>query len=396
MDISKLFQDQVKKCRVNTGTSTSPADKQRDLQNKLFKKKSNNNKDIDKDKDKENEKDKDINSNQFTDKDILKASASILENIESLKEFLNDNREAYIDTSKHVSSSRSSSTHGRMTDEDRDTVDNLSLKQIEVCNNSIAKLDGYIRRNFIANPKYRQYESVEQVPNPSILRDDPDNEKFYKELEQFDNKIYMFMSIIDQLRLHLNQVSTNFKKQRDFRLATIKENQKFASSITDSTRNRYNTYSSKSNSNSSNSKDSNNSSVNSNSNLAELLGEDDRNQQVYKDIELDNDEQLIFEQQNASLINELESLSDQILVIERQIEELSTLFDEITPHIMAQRETLNTIYTTNVQATNYIHRANQHIQDATKKTFDFRVMVLVLLITASFVLLFLNYYQQYT
>ncbi|GAM18990.1 hypothetical protein SAMD00019534_021650 [Acytostelium subglobosum LB1] len=319
---------------------------------------------------------------------ILKAAIKILHNVDLLQAFLNENREAYVDTSKHVST-RSSA----MTDEQRDLIDSKSLELIEMCNGNLNELDKVIQERHRNNPPpKRTYSDNGDDDDMSILRDDPDN-MFVRRIDQFDSRVYMYFNILDQLKEHLHHVSENFKKQRSFRLSSkARETERFYSSLEASSRAKLKDTQSTTAAAATASGDR---SIKSSGGISALIGEEDSSeQQVFRELDLDEEQTIIYEQQNALLINELNTLSDQMVVIERQIEELTQLFDEITPHIMAQRETIDTIYSTNVDATNYIERANNQMQEATKKSFDFRIMVLIFLITLSIALLFLNWYQD--
>ncbi|KYQ90635.1 hypothetical protein DLAC_09265 [Tieghemostelium lacteum] len=314
---------------------------------------------------------------------VLEISLSILQTINSLDTFLKSNKEDYINVVQHMSSKSS-----KMSDQERDEIDKLSIDQIDICNNSIKKLEEVINENYIKNSKEslefyqnkkkgksNQLLTTTAAHNCDLVRDDP-NDLFSlpkETLENFTPRVIFYLNIVEELKFNLSEISNKFKKLRTFRLSLkIKENEKF-SYIKDDY--------------------SENSKLPTSNYLSNQLNIEQANL-VQDDIEFNEEERLIYEKQNEGLISELESVADQIQVINRQLEGISQMFDEITPHILSHKEMIENIYSTNVNSTNYIARGNNQIDIATKKTFDFRVMVLLFLIISSLVLLFLNWYQD--
>ncbi|EGC34740.1 hypothetical protein DICPUDRAFT_79512 [Dictyostelium purpureum] len=232
--------------------------------------------------------------------------------------------------------------------------------------------------------------SVSSISIIESIREDPELDSSKKlttneALKKFGPRVVFYLNIVEQLKIYLSNVSSIFTKLRNFRIDyKLKENERLSSKAI----------------------------LNLSSSVAPTPSstfkkkddydyEEDEVEKIKSklydnddDTEFDEEELLIYEKQNVELKAELETLSDQIEVINRQVEELSQLFDEITPHILIHKEVIENIYSTNVDATNYISRGNNKIYEATKKSFDFRVMVLLFLIICSLGLLFLNWYQD--
>ncbi|EGG22111.1 hypothetical protein DFA_02001 [Cavenderia fasciculata] len=343
-------------------------------------------------------------SKPLQERDVLfKASISILHNIDTLRDMLVENRDSYIDAAKHTTQRGTSGL--AMTDSERDEIDRISIKQIEVCNNSINKMESLVADTFKFQQRQQQQQQQQQTTSTitnmvDMIRDDP-NDLFSRDLGQFDCKTRFYFAVTDQLHCYLSQVTNQFKKQREFRVnIKLKENERFQNSLSSpkADNEQQETMENETNENASSSTIENveirNRSLKSSKNqtLSSLSSFDNTFDGDTQDnsFDFDDDEKLIYEQQNHLLLGELETLPDQILTINQRIEELSQLFDQITPHILAQREQIDSIYDTGVHSTNYIGRGNEQIYQATKKTFDFRVMLLFFLIISSLSLLFLN------
>ncbi|KAN0009387.1 hypothetical protein ACTFIU_006674 [Dictyostelium citrinum] len=337
---------------------------------------------------------------------IIKASISIYNTINTLELFLNEHKEGYINTATHIQSMSS-----KMTDEEREEIDKLSTNQIEVCKSSIKSLEELIRKHYTDLSKSYKKELSKWFGNKSIssssiaildiIRDDPADFLNISEsgklslresLENYGPRVVLYSNIVDQLKHYLNNVSNSFKKLRSFRLnLKLKESEKLGNKATKDTSTLLRLRNKPSSSKTTTTKDSNSydyeqEETEKQVTTKDLYGDDDE--------EFDEEEMQIYEQQNSELKAELETLADQIEVINRQVEELSQLFDEITPHILQHKEVITNIHTTTIEATNYVTRGNNQIYEATKKSFDFRVMVLLFLIISSLSLLFLNWYQD--
>ncbi|KAF2070572.1 hypothetical protein CYY_008119 [Polysphondylium violaceum] len=331
---------------------------------------------------------------------IIEASVTILNTIKSLDTLLHEHKEAYISTTQQYSRFKSAAGvtggGGGMTDQERDEIDKISTNQIEICKSSIKQLETLVTENYVKDNQYSKYfkkfskdkGNLAIMSTVDLIREDPldlfsssnavasSNKSdsitiasTRETLERYGPKVVLYINILDQLKSYLNTVSNIFKKIKTFRLSIkMKETEKFHGSSHSKS-----FYQSKNN----------------------LLHDQDKVDNIYgEDVEFTEEEIQLYERQNETLITELETLNDQIDVINKQLEELSTLFDEITPHVLSQREIIDNIYSTNVDATNYIIRGNNQIAEATKKSFDFRVMLLAFLITSSLTLLFLHWYHN--
>ncbi|KAN0055210.1 hypothetical protein ACTA71_008309 [Dictyostelium dimigraforme] len=332
---------------------------------------------------------------------IIKASISIYNTINTLELFLNEHREGYINTTTHIKSMSSN-----MTEEEREEIDKLSTNQIEVCKSSIKSIEELIRKHYTDLSKSYKKELSKWFGNKSIssssiaildiIRDDPSDFLNISEtgklslresLENYGPRVVIYSNIVDQLKYYLNNVSNSFKKLRSFRLnLKLKESEKLGNKATKDNSTLLRLRNKSPSAITTNPYDYEQEENEKKITTKDLYGDDDE--------EFDEEEMQIYEQQNSELKAELETLADQIEVINRQVEELSQLFDEITPHILQHKEVITNIHTTTIEATNYVTRGNNQIYEATKKSFDFRVMVLLFLIISSLSLLFLNWYQD--
>ncbi|XP_045627327.1 syntaxin-18 isoform X2 [Ursus americanus] len=112
------------------------------------------------------------------------------------------------------------------------------------------------------------------------------------------------------------------------------------------------------------------------------------------DDELSPEEIQMFEQENQRLIGEMNSLFDEVRQIEGRVVEISRLQEIFTEKVLQQEAEIDSIHQLVVGATENIKEGNEDIREAIKNNAGFRVWVLFFLVMCSFSLLFLDWYDS--
>ncbi|CAH6976789.1 Stx18 [Phodopus roborovskii] len=112
------------------------------------------------------------------------------------------------------------------------------------------------------------------------------------------------------------------------------------------------------------------------------------------DDELSPEEIQMFEQENQRLIGEMNSLFDEVRQIEGRVVEISRLQEIFTEKVLQQETEIDSIHQLVVGATENIKEGNEDIREAIKNNAGFRVWILFFLVMCSFSLLFLDWYDS--
>ncbi|XP_004579276.1 syntaxin-18 isoform X1 [Ochotona princeps] len=110
--------------------------------------------------------------------------------------------------------------------------------------------------------------------------------------------------------------------------------------------------------------------------------------------ELSPEEIQMFEQENQRLIGEMNSLFDEVRQIEGKVVEISRLQEIFTEKVLQQEAEIDNIHQLVVGATENIKEGNEDIREAIKNNAGFRVWILFFLVMCSFSLLFLDWYDS--
>ncbi|XP_060044544.1 syntaxin-18 isoform X2 [Erinaceus europaeus] len=110
--------------------------------------------------------------------------------------------------------------------------------------------------------------------------------------------------------------------------------------------------------------------------------------------ELSPEEIQMFEQENQRLIGEMSSLFEEVRQIEGKVVEISRLQEIFTEKVLQQEAEIDNIHQLVVGATENIKEGNEDIREAIKNNAGFRVWVLFFLVMCSFSLLFLDWYDS--
>ncbi|KAJ8268906.1 hypothetical protein COCON_G00115130 [Conger conger] len=109
--------------------------------------------------------------------------------------------------------------------------------------------------------------------------------------------------------------------------------------------------------------------------------------------ELSPEEIQMFEQENQRLVSEMSSLVDEVRQIEGKVVEISRLQEIFAEKVLQQETEIDSIHQLVVGATENVKEGNEDIREAIKNNAGFRVWILFFLVMCSFSLLFLDWYD---
>uniref|UniRef100_A0A8C6SKL8 Syntaxin-18 n=1 Tax=Neogobius melanostomus TaxID=47308 RepID=A0A8C6SKL8_9GOBI len=110
--------------------------------------------------------------------------------------------------------------------------------------------------------------------------------------------------------------------------------------------------------------------------------------------ELSPEEMQMFEQENQRLVGEMNSLVDEVKQIEGKVVEISRLQEIFAEKVLHQETEIDNIHQMVVGATENVKEGNEDIREAIKNNAGFRVWILFFLVMCSFSLLFLDWYDS--
>ncbi|XP_030620930.1 syntaxin-18 [Chanos chanos] len=110
--------------------------------------------------------------------------------------------------------------------------------------------------------------------------------------------------------------------------------------------------------------------------------------------ELSPEEIQMFEQENQRLVSEMSSLVDEVRHIEGKVVEISRLQEIFAEKVLQQETEIDNIHQLVVGATENVKEGNEDIREAIKNNAGFRVWILFFLVMCSFSLLFLDWYDS--
>uniref|UniRef100_H3D095 Syntaxin-18 n=1 Tax=Tetraodon nigroviridis TaxID=99883 RepID=H3D095_TETNG len=110
--------------------------------------------------------------------------------------------------------------------------------------------------------------------------------------------------------------------------------------------------------------------------------------------ELSPEEIQMFEQENQRLESEMNNLVDEVRQIEGKVVEISRLQEIFAEKVLQQEAEIDGIHQLVVGATENVKEGNEDIREAIKNNAGFRVWILFFLVMCSFSLLFLDWYDS--
>lgn len=278
-----------------------------------------------------------------------KAYAVVVQ-ISKLREFLLENRRAYLNFSNYLSSA------AHMTDEERDEIDLGAQRIMSTCSQLVKDL----KREVAAATEISQ-QNVEHREIMLLLIEDYLKNvcKIYSEQKAMRVKRTMEMRRIARLQ-------SQDPKSPDQPLAT-----KSAPNADD--------HEARSGSNKS-----------SPMKIQEING--DVNTLAYEE-ELSAEDIQMFESENDQLYNELNSMTEEVKQIESKVVHIAELQEIFTEKVLDQDKDLDRLMTTVVGSTENVKEANEQIRQAIQRNATVRVWILFFLLVMSFTLLFLDWYN---
>lgn len=111
-------------------------------------------------------------------------------------------------------------------------------------------------------------------------------------------------------------------------------------------------------------------------------------------LNLSEEERQDLQLEASAWLKEVETLFDQTRMVEQQLAEISNLQMLFASKVQEQETEIESIHNLGMRSTVHMNRAIQHLSGATHKSVDFRLLVLTFLLTASFALLFLDWYES--
>lgn len=277
---------------------------------------------------------------------------TVVVQISKLREFLLENRKAYLNFSNYLSAVP------HMTDAERDEIDLGAQRIMSTCLQLVKDL----KREIAASTDITQQNIEHREIMLLLIEDYLKNVcKIYSEQKAMRVKRTMEMRRI--ARLQTDQPSATVVKKSALNAAE---------KIVDDheTRN-----------------DSNESSP---MKIQEING--DVNTLTYEE-ELSAEDIQMFESENEQLYNELNTITEEVKQIESKVVHIAELQEIFTEKVLDQDKDLDRLMTTVVGSTENVKEANDQIRQAIQRNAGLRVWILFFLLVMSFSLLFLDWYN---
>ncbi|XP_076243077.1 syntaxin 18 [Calliopsis andreniformis] len=277
---------------------------------------------------------------------------SVVTQISKLREFLLENRKAYLNFSNYISNMPS------MTDADRDEIDVGAQKIMSTCSQLIKDL-----RREIADSKVSPQNLEHREIMLLLIEDYLKNVcKIYSEQKAMRVKRAMEIRKIAKL-----EIERKPKKPLEIKgpSPTVNENVEDRETKVDS----------------------NNSSP---MKVQEING--DVNALMYEE-EISPEDIQVFEAENEQLYNELNTVVEEVKQIESKVVHIAELQEIFTEKVLDQDKDLDRLMTTVAGSTENVKEANEQIRQAIQRNAGLRVWILFFLLVMSFSLLFLDWYN---
>ncbi|KAL2750954.1 hypothetical protein V1477_001057 [Vespula maculifrons] len=305
--------------------------------------------------------DKNLGSSSFT-KPLKKTknksafyvkTQAVVAQIAKLKEFLLENRKAYLNFSDYFSNIP------RMTDVERDQIDAGAQTIMSTCSQLIKELKREIAFSEVSRQNMEHREIV-----LLLIEDYLKNVcKIYSEQKAIRVKRAIEMRTISKLEL-----DTKSNKIMEM------DNKRSVSNLIEKTNNTENQ----------------SNSGKSNPMKVQEINED-VNTLLYE--ELSPEDIQMFESENEQLYNELSTVTEEVRQIESKVVHIAELQEIFTEKVLDQDKDLDRLMTTVVGSTENVKEANEQIRQAIQRNAGLRVWILFFLLVMSFSLLFLDWYN---
>lgn len=108
--------------------------------------------------------------------------------------------------------------------------------------------------------------------------------------------------------------------------------------------------------------------------------------------DLDSIQLLDLEKENESLLEKLQGDMEEVVKTTQTLQEISSLQSNLTQHLSAQQEVIESIHSDLNESLDYMLNAQKQLKKTQHMFGRTRLWVFVFLIVSSFILLFLDYY----
>ncbi|XP_046772274.1 syntaxin-18 isoform X2 [Gallus gallus] len=285
-----------------------------------------------------------------------KENITRISNIGKLKDFLLQHRKDYINAYSHIMSE-----YGRMTDTERDQIDQDAQIFMRTCADAIHQL---------RTEAHKDVQSAQVKEHRTAVLDFIEDYlkrvcKLYSEQRAIRVKRVIDKKRLSKLEPEQSHVTRSALSPEKFSQNSLDESEEKPSAEEN--------------------KDRNLPDAQSNLGLwGDGKGED----------ELSPEEIQMFEQENQRLVGEMNNLFDEVRQIEGKVVEISRLQEIFTEKVLQQETDIDNIHQLVVGATENIKEGNEDIREAIKNNAGFRVWILFFLVMCSFSLLFLDWYDN--
>lgn len=283
----------------------------------------------------------------------VKAHAVVVQ-ISKLREFLLENRKAYLNFSNYLSAAP------HMTDAERDEIDLGAQRIMSTCSQLVKDL----KREVAASAEISQQNIEHREIMLLLIEDYLKNVcKIYSEQKAMRVKRTMEMRRIARLQADLgsSQPTTTRKSALNAAERTADDHEV-----------------------------RNGSNDSSPMKIQEING--DVNTLTYEEQPSAEDIQM-FESENDQLYNELNTMTEEVKQIESKVVHITELQEIFTEKVLDQDKDLDRLMTTVVGSTENVKEANEQIRQAIQRNAGLRVWILFFLLVMSFSLLFLDWYN---
>ncbi|XP_063315937.1 syntaxin-18 [Pelobates fuscus] len=280
----------------------------------------------------------------------------VIANIGKLKDFLLEHRKDYINACSHVVSE-----YSRMTDTERDQIDQDAQTFMRTCADAIQQL--------------RTEASKEIIPS---------------QVKEHRN------AMLDFIEDYLKRVCKLYSEQRAIRVKRVVDKKRLSRLEPEQINNAKTSHTSSGTRKPQDTTEEGKAITEENTDrpIPDIqstpgLWDDSRGED-----ELSPEEIQMFEQENQRLVSEMNSLFDEVRQIEGKVVEISRLQEIFTEKVLQQETEIDSIHQLVVGATEDIKEGNEDIREAIKNNAGFRVWILFFLVMCSFSLLFLDWYDS--
>ncbi|KAM9678071.1 syntaxin-18 isoform 1-T1 [Trichechus inunguis] len=289
--------------------------------------------------------------------DFSGRAREVVSHIGKLRDFLLEHRKDYINAYSHIMSE-----YGRMTDTERDQIDQDAQIFMRTCSEAIQQLRAEAHKEIHSQQVKEHRSAVLDFIEDYLKRVC----KLYSEQRAIRVK-----RVVDKKRLSKLEPEPNTKTRESISSETVSQNP---------------------------SKESEEKPVTEEYPEEKILPDTQPELGTWGDSrgeeELSPEEIQTFEQENQRLIGQMNSLFDEVRQIEGKVVEISRLQEIFTEKVLQQEAEIDNIHQLVVGATENIKEGNEDIREAIKNNAGFRVWILFFLVMCSFSLLFLDWYDS--